>query len=59
MSPFPVWAWITFGVFILAMLALDLFVLHRDAKEVSFREAALTSGFWIVLALAFGVVVWI
>ena len=41
------------------MLALDLFVFHREAKEVSFREAALTSGFWIVLALAFGVFVWI
>lgn len=59
MNTFPVWAWIAFGVFILAMLALDLFVLHREAKEISFREAALTSGFWIVLGLAFGVFVWI
>ncbi len=59
MSTFSVWAWIAFGVFILMMLALDLFVFHREAKEISFREAALTSGFWIVLALAFGVFVWI
>ena len=59
MSAFPVWAWIAFGVFILAMLALDLFVFHRDAKEVSFREAALASGFWIVLGLGFGAFVWI
>lgn len=59
MSIFPVWAWIAFGVFILAMLALDLFVLHREAKEISFREASLTSGFWIFLGLAFGGFVWI
>ena len=56
---FPVWAWIAFGAFILAMLALDLFVLHREAKEVSFREAAVLSGFWVTLALLFGVVVWV
>ncbi len=58
MSVFPVWAWVAFGVFIVAMLALDLFVLHREAREVSFREAAITSAFWIALALAFGVFVW-
>jgi tellurite resistance protein TerC len=40
------------------MLALDLFVLHRHAKEISFREAALFSAFWIALALLFGVFVW-
>ncbi len=59
MSTFPVWAWIAFVVFVLAMLALDLFVFHREAKEVSFREAALTSGFWVFLGLTFGVFVWI
>ena len=57
-TAFPIWAWITFGVFILAMLALDLFVLHREAKEISFREASLSSGFWIILGLAFGALVW-
>jgi len=37
---FPVWVWVVFSVFILLTLALDLAVLHRDAKELSFREAA-------------------
>ncbi len=37
----PLWAWAAFVVFVLAMLALDLFVLHRGAREVSLREAAL------------------
>ncbi|HLL38750.1 MAG TPA: TerC family protein [Rubrobacteraceae bacterium] len=56
---FPVWAWVAFGAFILLMLVLDLFVLHRDAKEISFREAALFSAFWVALALLFGILVWI
>ena len=32
MAAFPLWAWIAFGVFIVLMLALDLFVLHWEAK---------------------------
>jgi tellurite resistance protein TerC len=59
MVVFPVWAWVAFGAFILLMLVLDLFVLHRDAKEISFREAALFSAFWVALALLFGILVWI
>ena len=56
---FPVWAWVVFGAFILLMLALDLFVLHRNAKEISFREAAVLSAFWVALALLFGILIWI
>ncbi len=56
---FPVWAWVAFGAFILLMLVLDLFVLHRDAKEISFREAGLFSAFWVALALLFGILVWV
>ena len=56
---FPVWAWVAFGAFVLLMLVLDLFVLHRDAKEISFREAAVLSAFWVALALLFGILVWI
>ncbi|HEX6068558.1 MAG TPA: TerC family protein [Longimicrobiaceae bacterium] len=48
-----VWPWVGFNVFVLAMLALDLFVFHRKAHEVSTREAATWTAFWIVLALVF------
>ena len=41
----------------MVMLVLDLFVLHRDAKEISFREAAVLSAFWVALALLFGIFV--
>ena len=50
--------WAGFVVLILLLLALDLFVFHREAHEVSFREATKFSIFWISLGLAFGGVVW-
>jgi tellurite resistance protein TerC len=51
-------AWIGFVGLILALLALDLFVFHREAHEVSFREATRFSIFWITLGLAFALVIW-
>ena len=53
-----VWAWVGFVGLIIFLLALDLFVFHRDAHEVSFREATKFSIFWISLGLLFGVVVY-
>ena len=54
----PLWAWGAFLAFVVAMLALDLFVLHRRAHEVSLREAAAWSAVWIVVGLGFGGLVW-
>jgi tellurite resistance protein TerC len=54
--PLYVWA-ATLGA-IGAMLAIDLLVLHRDAHEVSMREAALTSAMWVTLGVLFGVGIW-
>jgi tellurite resistance protein TerC len=48
------WVWAAFVGLILLLLTLDLFVFHREAHEVSFREATKFSVFWIVLGLAFG-----
>ena len=45
--------WAGFTAFIVAMLALDLGVLHRDAHEVSVKEAAVWSLVWVSLSLAF------
>ncbi len=47
------WFYAAFTAFVLAMLALDLGVFHREAHEVSVREAATWSVVWIALALAF------
>jgi tellurite resistance protein TerC len=49
------WPWVGFNVFVLAMLALDLFVFHREAHEVRLKEAAGWSIFWVALALLFNV----
>ena len=56
--PFPAWAWLVFVGLVLVLLFLDLFVLHRNAREVPFREALWLSGFWITVSLAFGGFVW-
>src|ERR1700722_195124 len=50
--------WILFNVFIIGMLALDLFVFHRKSKEIAIREAALWSVFWIGLALLFNLYIY-
>lgn len=56
LSQFLIWG--GFVAFIVALLALDLFVFHREPKEVSFKAAAWLSSFWITLGVAFGGVVW-
>ncbi|MEN9934015.1 MAG: hypothetical protein RLZZ387_594 [Chloroflexota bacterium] len=48
-----IWLWVGFNLFVLAMLALDLGVFHRDSHVVSVKEAAVWSVVWISLALAF------
>jgi tellurite resistance protein TerC len=47
------WLYVTFTGGVLILLALDLGVFHRDAREVGFREAARWTAIWIALALAF------
>jgi tellurite resistance protein TerC len=47
------WLWVGFNLFVLAMLALDLGVFHRDAHEVSMKEAGAWSALWVSLALVF------
>jgi tellurite resistance protein TerC len=54
----PGWAWATFLAFVIALLVLDVFVLHRRAHEVSSREAGVWSAVWIVIGLGFGGLVW-
>jgi tellurite resistance protein TerC len=47
--------WIGFHLLVLALLALDLGVLHRKGREIGVREALLLSLGYVVLALGFGV----
>lgn len=48
-----IWGWIGFNVVVLAILALDLGVLHRKSEKVSLRESAVWSAVWVALSLSF------
>ena len=48
------WFYAGFTAFVLALLAMDLGVFHRNAHVVSFRESLTWSIVWISLALLFG-----
>jgi len=51
--------WVGFIAFVLAMLALDLFVLGgRGAHKVSAREALGWTGVWVALSLSFCGLLW-
>jgi len=50
--------WIAFNLFVLAMLAVDLWIFNRPAHLVTFRQALAWSLTWIALAGAFAVLVY-
>jgi tellurite resistance protein TerC len=53
------WMWAAFIAFVLAMLALDLFVFGgRKVHKVSVREAAVWSLVWVSMALLFNAGLW-
>ena len=55
----PLWMWLGFHVVIVALLAFDLGLLHRDKNRViEVRESLLLTGAYVVLGLGFGGWVW-
>jgi tellurite resistance protein TerC len=53
------WMWSGFGIFVIAMLSIDMFVLDRKgARKVSAKEALVWSFIWFSLALLFGGALW-
>src|SRR6478672_11898537 len=47
------WVWAGFVGFVLAMLALDLGIFHRQTHEISMREAFIWTCVWVGLAALF------
>jgi tellurite resistance protein TerC len=45
--------WVSFSVFVVVMLTLDLRVFNRRAHEIKIKEALLWTSFWVALALLF------
>jgi tellurite resistance protein TerC len=54
----PAWMWLSFLAIVVALLAFDLGVLHRDNHEIEVRESILLSAMYIGLGLCFGGWVW-
>ncbi|MDQ3468862.1 MAG: TerC family protein [Actinomycetota bacterium] len=51
------WHWTVLVGLIAALLLLDLLVFHREAHEITTKEAALESTVWISIGVAFSLVV--
>ncbi|TDE26321.1 TerC family protein [Nonomuraea mesophila] len=55
----PAWAWIAVIGGLLVVLAVDLWIVDRgEAREFSMRQAGYWVTFYVALAAAFGVVLW-
>ena len=55
----PLWVWAAVVAAIVVALLADLLVFHRDSREVSMRESAITSAIWIAIGISFGIGVWV
>ena len=53
-----IWFWVAFHVGVFLALAVDLISFKRRGRELSMRAASLRSLIWIVLSLAFNLLVW-
>jgi tellurite resistance protein TerC len=54
----PMWLWLTFIGVVIALLAFDLGVLHRDDHVIEVRESLWLSAGYIGMGLAFAAWVW-
>ncbi|MEY2720580.1 MAG: hypothetical protein RL245_143 [Pseudomonadota bacterium] len=54
----PAWIWFLFIAVVLGLLAFDLGVMHRDAKEIGVRESLNMSALYIGLGLAWAIAVY-
>ncbi len=50
--------WIVFGGLVAVLMALDLFVFHRKAHTIGFKESLIWTAVWIGLAAALGVFIY-
>jgi len=54
------WMWPVFIIFVLMMLAIDMFLCGgRKAHRISMKESLAWTGVWIVLALFFNLLLWL
>ncbi|HHX90728.1 MAG TPA: TerC family protein [Paracoccus sp.] len=54
----PLWMWLLFITIVLALLVLDLGVLHKDDHEIGVAESLRMSAMYIALGLSFAGFIW-
>lgn len=54
----PTWAWVTFHVVVLAVLALDLGLVNRKGHAISLPSALGWTSLWVALSLGFCGLIW-
>jgi tellurite resistance protein TerC len=54
----PAWLWLVFVGIVVALLAFDLGVLHKDDREIGIRESLWLSAGYISVAVLFGAWLW-
>ena len=56
----PVWAWFAVIGGLLVVLAFDLWIVDRgEPREFSLKQAGFWVGFYVALAIIFGIVFWV
>jgi len=54
----PLWLWMMFLAIVVALMAFDLGVLHKDDHELGIAESLKLSAFYIAIAMVFGGYIW-
>src|SRR5215212_7718107 len=53
----PAWVWVAFLAGFMALLLVDVLVIHRKAHVATVREAGIECAVWISIGLSFGLVI--
>ena len=53
-----IWFWVAFHVGVLLALAIDLISFRRRGRALSMRAAGLRSVIWVILSIAFNILIW-
>ncbi len=54
----PLWLWLVFFALVLALLAFDLGVLHKESREIGVRESLVLSAIYVGIGTLFSLWVW-
>ncbi len=55
----PLWFWLSFATLVISLTAFDLGILHKEDRAMGIGESLKLTAFYVSVALAFGVWIWI